>query len=414
MKIDMVMPQMGESIVEGTIVKWLKALGETVEKDEIILEISTDKVDSEIPAPAAGTLDEILVKENETVAVGTVIARISTEAEPAVKEDKALQLAAGKPDEQQKPGDDSTENEQKTFLSPVVRKIAREYNLPMEQVKTIEGTGAQGRITKNDILNYVNILQGQKRPEPVVEEKEAPVVPAETKISEQDERIEVIPIDHVRKKIAEHMVMSKKIAPHVTSVAEVDMTRIVNYREQRKRLFQEQELVKLTYTAFFVECAVKALKEYPVMNSSFDGTNILQKKFINIGVAVGLDKGLIVPVIKNADQLNLAGIQRSLTDLADRARVKQLKPDEVQGGTFSITNIGTFGNIFGTPIINQPQVAILGTGAIKKRPVVIENDAIAIRSMMYLSLTYDHRIIDGLYAGKFLQRIVELLENYNN
>lgn len=423
MIVDMVMPQMGESIVEGTIVKWLKAVGDTVEKDEILLEISTDKVDSEIPSSASGKLAEILVNEGDTVAVGTVIARIATGGE-AVKAAEAAApaaeapaaVAATEPAAVEAQAAEAAEapaqaERPKKFLSPLVKKIASENNISLDEVLAIPGSGANGRITKKDILDYLESRtaapaapKAEPAPRPAPVEPIKPIAPGEL--------VETVPMDHMRKKIAEHMVFSKQTAPHVTSVAEADLTRIVNFREKVKKEFEQREGVKLTYTAFFIEVVSRALKEFPLMNSSVDGENILYKKQINIGVAVGMDRGLIVPVVKNADQLSLVGIARTVTDLAERARNKKLNPDEVQGGTFSITNIGTFGNIFGTPIINQPQVAILGTGAIKKRPVVVD-DMIAIRSMMYISLTYDHRIIDGLYAGQFLQKIVKSLEEYD-
>ena len=416
MKANITMPQMGESIAEGTIVKWLKAVGDPVQRDEIILEISTDKVDSEIPSSESGVLAEILVQEGETVDVGTVIARISTDGEGVseAEEKPAEQAVAPAPETPAVTAAGREKARPKGFLSPLVKKIARENNIPFEELENIPGTGAHGRVNKKDILSYI---ESRKAPvaQPAVKEIAAPtpagppvITPSAVSV---DERVEIIPMDVMRKKIAEHMVLSKSTSAHVTSVAEVDMTRIANYREQVKKAFEAREGAKLTFTAFFVDAAVRAIREFPLINSSIDGDNILQKKYINIGFAVGMDKGLIVPVIKNADQLNLTGIARAITDLAYRARNKKLKPDDVQGGTFSMTNIGTFGNLFGTPIINQPQVAILGTGAIKKRPVVV-NDAIAIRSMMYISLTYDHRIIDGLYGGSFLQRVVQILENY--
>ncbi len=427
MKVDMVMPQMGESIAEGTIVKWRKKVGDLVEKDELILEISTDKVDSEIPAPASGKLVEILAEEGKTVNVGVAIARIDTDTDgeavvmPAAapsKEKVAPAVSVQIPAEKTSIAIDSTSREvearPKRFFSPLVRRIAKEKGIPLSALETLTGSGANGRITKSDILDYIanrQIPQPPKQPISVPSVEIPSPAPVAQPLGLQGDLVEIIPMDHVRKRIAEHMVFSKHTAPHVTSVAEVDLTRIVNYRERVKDSFEQREGVKLTYTAFFVSAAARALKEYPLINSSVEGENILQKKYINIGFAVGMDRGLIVPVIKNVDQLSLLGIARALTDLSNRARGKQLKPEEVQGGTFSITNIGTFGNLFGTPIINQPQVAILGTGAIKKRPVVID-DAIAIRSMAYISLTYDHRIIDGLYGGSFLQRIVQLLENF--
>ncbi|MBD3375514.1 2-oxo acid dehydrogenase subunit E2 [candidate division KSB1 bacterium] len=437
MKVDMVMPQMGESLAEGTIVKWLKSVGDPVERDEIILEISTDKVDSEIPAPESGTLVEILADAGDTIEVGKVIARIDKEGGAAASsESKSAEKEPPKQETEAKtesPRDDRTER--KAFLSPVVKKIAQEHDISLSVVENLEGSGANGRITKQDILDYIEHeqpehdeepkeqLEGAEekaekaepkaapkaKPEPEPEPEGTGNVPAPT--ADYEGEVDVVEMDHMRKRIADHMVMSKRTAAHVTSVAECDLSRIVAYREKYKDRFNEQEGVKLTYTAFFVMAVAKALKEFPLINSSVQDDKILQKKKINIGIAVGMEKGLIVPVIKSADQLNLIGAQKRLSELAANARNKKLLPQDVQGGTFSITNIGTFGNLWGTPIINQPQVAILGTGAIKKRPVVVD-DMIAIRSMMYLSLTYDHRIIDGLYAGSFLQRVVQLLENY--
>jgi len=386
MKVDVIMPQMGESIAEGTIVSWRKNIGDKVEREEIILEISTDKVDSEIPSPAEGILTEILVPEGETVPVGTVIARIETSVEvvdeqpisqaPGVQEEEKVESVSEKTVQKLEQGE-----RPKKFLSPLVKKIARENGLSIDELMSIPGSGINGRVTKHDILNYLEQKQHQQASTLIAEEV-CPSEPVKTIAStkatvQKSDLVEIIPMDHIRKKIAEHMVMSKNTAPHVTSVAEADLTRIVNYREKNKKAFEEKEGVKLTYTAFFIEAAAKALKEFPLINSSVDGDKIIQKKYVNIGFAVGMEKGLIVPVIKNADQLNLIGIARAIADLANRARTKKLNPDDVQDGTFPITNIGTFGNLFGTPVINQPQVAILGTGAIKKRPVIID-DAIAI------------------------------------
>ncbi len=424
MKIEMIMPQMGESIVEGTILKWRKRVGEKVLKDEMILDISTDKVDSEIPAPAEGILAEILAEEGKTVSVGTPIARIESEGTgEAPSTPKATAApAADKPS----PIAPSAKIESKRFLSPVVKMIAREYGLSAAELDMISGSGANQRITKNDVLAYLQRRGGaapvQKTapaaasiPAPVAASVPPPVAPPApiqpaSSATPGASDYEIVQMDHVRKRIAEHMVFSKHTAAHVTSVAEVDVTEIVNYREKVKKSFEQREGFPLTFTAFFVDAAARTLKEFPYINASVDGDRILLKKAINIGIAVGMENGLIVPVIRSADQMNLTGIARVVSDLANRARGRQLRPEEVQGGTFTITNIGTFGNLFGTPVINQPQVAILGTGAIKKRPVVI-NDAIAIRSMMYISLTYDHRIIDGLYGGSFLQQIVQKLEN---
>jgi 2-oxoglutarate dehydrogenase E2 component (dihydrolipoamide succinyltransferase) len=442
-KIDLVMPKMGESIAEGTIIKWTKKEGERIERDETILEISTDKVDSEIPSTAAGVLAKILVGEGKTVAVGTVIAQIETEAAVAV----AAAAAGG----QAKPVDgkviapapveakrveapvagsamaeaEPVSRQGKRFYSPLVRTIAKQENISMQELEALTGSGVEGRVTKNDIMAY---LENRSMPKPAVGQPmtapapmpsvavrpTAPPMPPPAVMPSMpvdETRIEIMPMDHMRKRIAEHMVMSKQVSPHVYSVSECDMTNIVRYREAIKDEFEKREGTKLTFTPFFIDAVVRAIKDFPIINSSIDGDKVLIKKFVNIGLAVALPSGLIVPVIKNTDSYNLVGLARATNDLAHRARNKQLKPDEVQGGTFSITNMGSFGNLFGIPVINQPQVAILGIGAITKRPVVI-NDAIAIRDIVYLSLSYDHRIIDGAYGWQFLERVVQYLENF--
>ncbi|MDZ7266487.1 MAG: 2-oxo acid dehydrogenase subunit E2 [candidate division KSB1 bacterium] len=442
-KIDMVMPQMGESIAEGTILKWLKNVGDKVERDETILEISTDKVDSEIPAPAAGVLTKILVEEGKTVAVGTPIAVIETDVTAAAEGNgRAAQPAAAAP---ATPAAAVTAEapvsvpaaggevmrEGRRFYSPLVREIARQENLTMAELEAIPGSGEGGRVTKRDILAYLEQRKARPAapappaavtpakpaapaPAPVVvtAKPAAPVAaPAPVTLPQDQERVEIVPMDNMRRRIAEHMVMSKQTSPHVYSVSVCDLTRIVKYRERVKNEFEQREGTKLTYTPFFLAACVRAIREFPLINASIEGTNIIIKKAINLGVAVALDNGLIVPVIKNADALNLVGLARATNDLAQRARHKQLKPDEVQGGTFSVTNMGSFGNLFGIPVINQPQVAILGIGAIRKTPVVV-GDGIAIRDIVYLSLSYDHRLIDGAYGGQFLQRIVEHLEAF--
>ncbi len=399
------MPQMGESVVEGTIVNWHKKNGDTVKKEETILEISTDKVDSEIPSPANGILVKIVAKEGDTVEVGAVIARIESQDTASKSSARNSDKEPFSDKEEISSPDPKPERPDKTFLSPVVKKIANENYIPLDEVKRIEGSGAHGRVTKTDILRYLSkgSKSGFKDTKPATEK-------AATDPGPQAD-VSIIEMDHVRKQIARHMVMSKKTAPHVTTVAEADVTDLVLYREKVKTDFEKREGIKLTYTAFFINALTAALKAFPLLNSSVDDDRIIQKKSIHIGVAVGMDDKLLVPVIRHADQLNLLGIARALADMIRRARDKQLKPGDVQDGTFSITNIGTYGNLFGTPIINQPQVGILGTGAIKKRAVVI-NDMIAIRSMIYLSLTYDHRIIDGLYAGRFMQNIVQRLQAF--
>lgn len=438
-KVDMNMPQMGESIAEGTILKWLKKPGDKIERDETILEISTDKVDSEIPAPVSGVLAEILVEEGKTVNVGTPIARIETDASAAGGNGKAASAPAAPPasvpKEEPKPAAKPpasppasasasapgaaapgavTAHDGDRFYSPLVRAIAKEENVSAAELAAIPGTGASGRVTKSDLMAYLEQRQTPRPAAPVVAPAPAPATraaaPAPAAVYDQG-RVEVVPMDNMRRRIAEHMVLSKQTSPHVYSVSTCDMTKIVHYRERVKNEFEKREGTKLTYTPFFIDAAVRALKDFPMINASIDGGNIVFKKFINIGIAVALENGLIVPVIKSADALNMVGLARATNDIAYRARNKQLKPDEVQGGTFSITNMGSFGNLFGIPVINQPQVAILGIGAIKKTPVVV-GDGIAIRDIVYLSLSYDHRLIDGAYGGQFLQRVVEYLEAF--
>lgn len=436
-KIDMAMPQMGESIAEGTILKWLKKAGDKIERDETILEISTDKVDSEIPAPVSGVITEILVEEGKTVNVGTPIARIDTEASAAAGNGKAATTPPPSPKEEVKPAapvasapavvaapvaaPQVVAQEDDRFYSPLVRAIAKEEKISNAELATIPGTGMSGRVTKNDIMTY---LKQRTAPKPaaiptapampaapsVAAKTAAPMAAPPAVVYDQD-RVEIVPMDNMRRRIAEHMVMSKQTSPHVYSVSTCDMTKIVQYRERVKNEFEKREGTKLTYTPFFIDATVRALKDFPMINSSIEGGNIVFKKYINLGIAVALDNGLIVPVIKSADALNMVGLARATNDIAYRARNKQLKPDEVQGGTFSITNMGSFGNLFGIPVINQPQVAILGIGAIKKTPVVV-GEGIAIRDVVYLSLSYDHRIIDGAYGGQFLQRVVEYLEAF--
>ncbi|MGH7494213.1 MAG: 2-oxoglutarate dehydrogenase, E2 component, dihydrolipoamide succinyltransferase [bacterium] len=448
-KVDMTMPQMGESIAEGTILKWLKKVGDKIERDETLLEISTDKVDSEIPAPISGVIAEILVEEGKTVNVGTTIARIETEAgasgngkalpasqqpAPIEKEEPKASpksaAAAPAPREESLPAakppatapapvaastKEVAAHDGDRFYSPLVRAIAKEENISTAELAALTGTGASGRVTKQDVMGY---LEQRKAPKPAVPSS-APAAatarsiaqPPSLTVGDDQDRVEIVPMDNMRRRIAEHMVMSKQTSAHVYSVSTCDMTRIVQYREHVKNEFEKREGTKLTYMPFFIDATVRALKDFPMINASLDGSNIVLKKFINLGIAVALENGLIVPVIKGADALNLVGLARTTNDLASRARNKQLKPDEVQGGTFSITNMGSFGNLFGIPVINQPQVAILGVGAIKKTPVVV-GDGIAIRDIVYLSLSYDHRLIDGAYGGQFLQRVVEYLEAF--
>jgi 2-oxoglutarate dehydrogenase E2 component (dihydrolipoamide succinyltransferase) len=409
MPSNVIMPQMGESIFEGTITKWLKSVGDPVKRDEPLFEISTDKVDSEIPAPASGVLSEIRVKEGETVQINTVVAVIAEEGAAA----KALEpVAAPRPETVAEPVDREpaeptrAETDRSIKSSPLVRRIAREEHVDLNQ---LEGTGFGGRITKKDILSHLSGRQPTTRPGPSSVQaigKEMPKVR-----SSSTDHSEVIPMSAMRKSIAEHMIASRRTSAHVSTVFEVDMTRIVSIKNQHADEFLEREGSKLSYMPFFIKTAAGALKEFPVVNASVVDTNILYKKDVNIGVAVALDWGLIVPVIKNADEKSFLGIAKAASSLAERARQKKLTPDDVQGGTFTITNPGVFGSLLGTPIINQPQVAILCIGAITKRPVVI-NDAIAIRSMAYLSLTFDHRLIDGAVADQFMSSIKRKLEDW--
>jgi 2-oxoglutarate dehydrogenase dihydrolipoamide succinyltransferase (E2 component) len=451
---EMVMPKMGESIMEGTVIEWKKKVGDTVELDETVLEIATDKVDSEVPAPIAGVLVEILAQEGETIEVGKPIAIIDTEASagsvtsaPAVeaKQEKVAEVtpppapvAPAAPAVTAAPAVHGDTEPQKVgadgrFFSPLVRSIAKEEGLSQEELDIIPGTGAQGRVTKTDVLSYVDAKRsipksGLSKPAPAP----APVASAparsssnsisagELTISAPTQQVEVIKMDRMRKLIAEHMVRSKSTSAHVTTFNEVDVTRLVQYREKHKADFKKKNGFSLTYTPFFVEATLQALREFPLINSSVDGDNIIVKRNINYGIAVALGEagigGLIVPVIKNAGEMNLFGLSKAVSELAKKARTKNLSPDDLVGGTFTLTNYGSVGNLMGTPIINQPQVAIFGTGAITKRAVVIEQpegDVIAIRNMIYLSMSYDHRIIDGAMGGAFLQRVKELLENFD-
>lgn len=434
--IDIVMPKMGESVTQGTIIKWHKKVGDKVAKDETLFEISTDKVDTEVPSPAEGVLAEILVKEQETVDVGVVVARISPTGyvlKISREESKPTPEVEATQSAQQKL--EITERKEKTersrFYSPLVLKIAQEENVSMEELEIIEGTGQGGRVTKKDILNYIEQRKAgkitvtkkvaDKIPTPKAETpKSAEPVRYEQKVESVQfapgEKVKIEPMDHMRQLIMEHMIKSRDTSVHVVGIQEVDMTNVHNYIQKNKDAFFEREGVKLTYLPFIVDAVIKALKEYPYVNSSIDGTNIVLKNFFNIGIAVALEPmGLIVPVIKNADEKNITGLAKSIYDLATRARTKKLLPDEVKDSTFTITNYGLFGTLFGNPIINQPEVAILGVGAVTKKPVVIEvdgQDTIAIRHMMYISLCHDHRLIDGALAGKFMRRIKELLESF--
>jgi pyruvate dehydrogenase E2 component (dihydrolipoamide acetyltransferase) len=463
MAVDVVMPQMGESIFEGTITKWLKKVGDKVERDEPLFEISTDKVDAEIPSPSAGVLKEIKVPEGQTVPIQTIVAVIegagsAATSAPAPAPTPAASVPAAKPaPAAPPPAPVATKpavpapapapaapaaqaapaaSAERIHSSPLVRRMAKEHGVDLS---TIEGSGAGGRITKQDIEAAIAAASGAapasaQAASPTAAARPIPppapsavahpgaaaahgsqFIPA-LQVGVPRERLyfgnyEVHPLSVMRQKIAEHMVASKHVSAHVYSVDEIDMSKVAALRAKSKEEFEKRYETKLTFMPFFVKAAVAGLRAYPIVNASLDGTNVVLHKEINIGIAVALDWGLIVPVVKNADEKNLLGIQRNLNDLAERARSKKLKPEEVQEGTFSITNPGVFGGLFGLPVISQPNVGILGLGAIEKRPVVI-NDSIAIRSMCYVTLSYDHRVVDGAIAHQFLRKVKETLENW--
>lgn len=434
MSTEVVMPQMGESIAEGTITKWLKKIGEHVDRDEPLFEISTDKVDAEIPSPAAGTLTEVRYKEGDTVEVNTVVAVLdgnqasAAPAAPAVSEQAAPEPppppspAPEPPPPPPAPVETKAEptaaDLRRTKSSPLVRKIAKEHNVDIAQ---LEGTGMSGRVTKNDILSYIESGATTAAPaQPAPEQAPAPVTSAPTPEvvappppkPQVGDRVE--PMSMMRKKIAEHMVLSRRTSAHVTTVYEIDMTRVAKLREKHRDAFYQRTGTKLTFMPFIFEAVNKGLRKFPIFNAQVSGDQIIYKQDINLGMAVALDWGLIVPVIKRADDLSISGLARAANDLADRARTRQLKPDEVTGGTFTITNPGVFGGLFGTPIINQPQLAILGVGKIEKRPKVMTSpdgdDFLAIRWMAYFALSFDHRVIDGADAERFLAFVKEQLE----
>ncbi|MCX7875490.1 MAG: 2-oxoglutarate dehydrogenase, E2 component, dihydrolipoamide succinyltransferase [Melioribacteraceae bacterium] len=417
--IDIPMPKMGESIMEGIIIKWRKNTGDKVNRDEIILDISTDKVDTEVPSPVEGILEEILFKENDTVPVGTTIARIRTTSGVVKMEDaqkNVLEKIKIDVNNENKVEAKSEEKKIRTnsnkFYSPLVLNIARKENISFSELEKIEGSGINGRVTKNDILKYLE----EKRSDKIKFETDD--TPQKIKISTSSgEKIQVIPMDNIRQKIKQHMIKSRDTSVHVTAVMEVDMSVIHNFIEQNKDKYLSEEGIKLTYLPFISLAVVKALKEYPLMNASIEENNIIIKKYINLGIAVAVEpNGLIVPNIKNADEKNIKGLAKAINDLSSRARTKKLTTDDITDGTFSITNYGVFGSLFGTPIINQPEVGILGVGAVVKKPVVVElngTDAIVIKPMMYLSLSHDHRLVDGMLGGKFLQTIKNQLENFD-
>ncbi|MEX0602747.1 MAG: dihydrolipoamide acetyltransferase family protein [Bacteroidota bacterium] len=435
MQVEVVMPKMGESIQEGKILRWLKKPGEKIQKDETILEISTDKVDSEIPSPSAGVLTKIVVAENETVSVGTVIAMIETDAASAKVEAAGAAPAAKKEEPAQRSvaavSEGKTESAPSAirtpvrpdrngarFYSPLVRTIASREGIDLSELDHLEGTGLNGRVTKTDLLDYLK--NRKERPAAAGARFDSGIraVPmAEIVRKYPAPRFEVLQMDNIQQKMAEHMVRSVQTSPHVQAISECDLTRIMNFRSANTARFEKQEGFKLTVTPFLLDATVRALKEFPLVNSSVEGDKIIVKKFVNLGMATATPAGLMVPVIRSADEKNFMGLARAVNDIAVRARNKKLTPDDIQGGTFTVTNYGVFGNIIGIPIINQPQVAILGFGAITKRPVVVTddggNDAIAIRSMCFLTLSFDHRIIDGAIGGQFIQKVVSNLQDFD-
>jgi 2-oxoglutarate dehydrogenase E2 component (dihydrolipoamide succinyltransferase) len=431
-QVELIMPKMGESIIEATILKWVKQVGDKVEVDETILEIATDKVDSEVPSPVDGVIQEIMFAENETIAIGKVIAVIATEGEESIPQaTPSLAQSTTNADVSPAPATLATAtaaatpvtsvSEEVRFYSPLVRNIAKEEKIGQAELDQIPGTGLNGRVTKKDMLSYLK-NRTQAPSNGSVQSKAAPTPPAATAAARpatgsMSGAVEIIEMGRMRKLIADHMVMSKHTSPHVTSFVEVDVTDLVNWRNKVKNSFQEKYGEKITFTPIFIEAVAKALRDFPMVNISIDDNKIIVKKDINIGMATALPSGnLIVPVIKNADQLNLLGLSKQVNDLAQRARSNKLKPADVQDGTFTLTNVGTFGNVMGTPIINQPQVAILAVGAIRKKPAVVETaygDLIAVRQMMFLSLSYDHRVVDGFLGGSFLRRIGDYLEQFD-
>ena len=441
--VDLIMPKMGESIMEATILKWYKQPGDVVQQDETVLDIATDKVDTEVPSTAAGTLEEILFQVNDVVPVGAVIARIKTSTaettpvaqeptpQPPAAEEKPVVVNESRPSTMpSQNGNGNGHAAGNRFYSPLVLNIASNEGVPVSELEKIAGTGNEGRVTKKDILQYISGRAGGRTHQPVTggssnsafDQTEAAEVADRTTGAGQPEtpysgNAEIIEMDRMRKMIAEHMVRSKDISAHVTSFSEADVSNLVKWRDEQKDAFEKREGTKLTLTPLFIEAIVRCIKRHPLINSSLQGNKIILKKDINIGMATALPSGnLIVPVIKQADNFNLTGLARQVNNLAANARANKLRPEDIQDGTFTVTNVGVFGSLAGTPIINQPQVAILALGAIKKRAVVIEGpqgDSIGIRQMMYLSMSYDHRIIDGSLGASFLSEVARELENFN-
>lgn len=445
-QIELIMPKMGESVAEATIIKWLKEEGDKIEAEESILEIATDKVDSEVPAPQDGVLKKKLFAEDDVVKVGEAVAIIETEGEAeddsSGGSDASLNGSDSKPEEVQQEavaeaanmvsagqataGEEIPRNSNGRFYSPLVRSIAQEENISLQELDKIEGSGAEGRVTKQDILSYLDNRGSQAKTEPAAapaQEPQKPAAVAEAKSAPKPTPVsiggndEIIEMDRMRKMIAEHMVNSKRISPHVTSFVEADVTNLFKWREKVKGEFQKREGEKITFTPIFIEALVKTIKDFPMINVAVDGDKLIKRGNINIGMAAALPSGnLIVPVIKNADQYNLVGLTKQVNDLAKRARENKLKPDEIQGGTYTLTNVGTFGNVMGTPIINQPQVAIMAAGSINKKPAVIETpegDMIGIRYKMFLSHSYDHRVVDGALGGMFVRKLADYLEAFD-
>lgn len=438
---ELIMPKMGESVAEATIINWLKDEGDSIDIEESVLEIATDKVDSEVPSPVEGKLVEKKFAENDVVQVGEVIAIIETEGgdapaseapkseAPAKEEAPTVQDAAAEAaqrvdDAMEATGRISRESNGR-FYSPLVRSIAEKEGIGQSELDSIEGSGSEGRVTKHDILSYLENRGSAPAPKPAAAPASAPAaapaqdggMPKYTGTIPVFPGDEIVQMDRMRKLISDHMVMSKHVSPHVTSFVEADVTNIVNWRNKVKKEFQEREGEKITFTPIFIEALVKAIKDFPNINVSVDGDKLVKHKPINIGMAAALPTGnLIVPVIKNADQLNLVGLTKTVNDLANRARANKLSPDEIKDGTYTLTNVGSFGNVLGTPIINQPQVAIMAVGSIQKKPSVLETpdgDVIAIRHKMFLSHSYDHRVVDGALGGMFVRRVADYLEQWD-
>ncbi|MCA6379299.1 MAG: 2-oxo acid dehydrogenase subunit E2 [Cytophagales bacterium] len=424
-QVELIMPKMGESITEATILKWLKKPGDKIEQDESVLEVATDKVDTEVPSPYAGILKEILAKEGDVVKVGNAIAIITSDVAAGIETEKVV--VERKLAETQKEVSSSTNGtashaasvaaptdfkNASRFYSPLVKNIAKEEHIALTELESISGTGAEGRVTKKDMLEFIQQRKLGQTIASTPRTSSAPLVPAS--ISSGDE---IIQMDRMRKMIAERMVDSKRVSPHVTSFVEADVTNIVFWRNKWKNDFQKREGDSLTFTPIFIEAVMMAIKDYPMINIQIDGDRIIKKKDINIGLAVALPSGnLIVPVIKNADQYNITGLAKVVNDLAKRARENKLKPDDLSGGTFTVSNVGSFGNVMGTPIIMQPQVAILALGAVQKKPAVMETpygDAIVVRHKMFLSHSYDHRVVDGSLGGSFVRRVADYLEKFD-